>query len=384
MNLDYENPKAEFEDALFKKFWKITGSEEFGEISMENLKTFLLGLMNYYLPKMGHSEETIGLGRVINGKYFLRQEEVLKVHKLFMQFYDNRVKMLAKVGYQKKIDKLTKMQDVFKNLKCKDTKITYSAVKGNAKSLSKVKEKISEKKRTEKLPIRSPELILSRSGNFFEDRGNSSKTPKTLRSKLILDSSFHSNRSFSRSHSRSRLVHQTSMKSINSENESKIFSTDTISDPNILLKAQDILGQFSLLSNQKKAVPEKIEENEKIEKNKKNERFGKNEKLGKTEKNEPSPVSKLVFQKKSNLKSVNSKNIDDQLKRATVLLKQTKLGDDFSNEEIIIDVNMPNGTMKTLVIPQNASRSLAVRKFVKDNKLSVEMSQTLLDSIQYS
>ena len=359
--VDSDFQRAEIEGALFKKMWKILGAEESNEISMDNLKTFLLGIMNYFIPTIAHDDESTSLGKFISEKYYLRQEEVLRIHRMFMPLYENRISMLKKVGQQKKIDKFSKMQDIFKNLKCNDTKITYGSFK--SKEVPNKPRNISEKKKRKKIPVVASKAALdfSRSQKVLSNRDPNPNHQKS--SQLLLNSSFHSARSTSRSASRSRLAKQNSMKSINSDNESKILSADKISDPSILLKAKDILGQFSLLPKKRNKSPVVTE---------------------KDEPSEPSSTSKLIYKNKCRLKSVNSKNIDDQLKRATELLRQNKLEDDFNNEEIVVDVNMPNGTQKTLVIPQNANKVLAVRKFVKENHLSPEMGQTLLNSIQAS
>ncbi|OMJ94585.1 hypothetical protein SteCoe_2232 [Stentor coeruleus] len=95
-----ESPlKKDNEEKLFMKFWKITGAEEVQEISFDNIRTFLMGVMNFFLASMSHGDDTIGFGRVISGKYYLNQDEVLRIHKYFLPFYDNRMaglKMSAK------------------------------------------------------------------------------------------------------------------------------------------------------------------------------------------------------------------------------------------------------------------------------------------------
>ena len=334
--------------------------------------------MNFFIPYNSHNDESTPLGRVICGKYCLNQEEVLRVHRYFLTFYENRGSMLKKVAYQKKIDKYAMMQDIFKNLKCTETKITYGSAKskealvqekktfGKEKSVANLKNSANE--------IRDQEIIRDKSYQRLKEREKISKTPKLKRKVPKLDSSYHSSKSISRPHSRIRMRQQNSIRDL-SVGDSKAINADQISDLSILNKARDILGQFSLISNKSEKsgdLEEKKQKSMPIERSEKPEKY---------EKNEGNITSKLIYQKKTRLNSVSSKNIDEKLKKAADLVKQNKIIDDFNSEEIVVDVGMSNGKQKTLIIPPNSDQRQAVSKFVKENNLSPEMGRTLLNSI---
>lgn len=328
------------QENLIKKFWKITEADQMGEISMENLKTFCLGIMNYFLPSMNNGDDTILLGRVVNGKYYLNQKEVLKIHKIFLLFYENRMFMIKKINYQKKIENSTKANDIFKNLKSNETKIIYQCADSD-KSIDTSYYK--EKNRRVNKSFKGRTRSIGQSERF--------QTPNKARprTKSKLDESFRSSRS------RSILAKRDSTRSI-SENEFKALATDKISDPSVLTMAKDILGQFISTKTEKKC-PEKLL----------------------TQKSENSLTSKLIFKKKTELNSLSTKKIDDKLKLASNLLKD-RLKPNL--KELVLEVSMPNGSQKTLIIPQNACRKTAVSRFVKENHLSPKMERTLIDSIE--
>ena len=144
------------------------------------------------------------------------------------------------------------------------------------------------------------------------------------------------------------------MRSSNSESEFKSFGTEKILNPSILLKAQNILSQFTKTVEYGKKHHEKEIKTE----NKNN-------------------CSKLIFKKRTRLKSVNTRNFDEKSENPTDLTKN-KLE---HNEALVVDVNMPNGFHKTLIVPKNSSKKQIIAKFVKDNNLTSEMGSTIMNSI---
>ena len=363
LSSDIDNSvKLEIEEKLFIKMWKITGSEEAQSISTDSLKTFLLGVMNFFLPSMAHNQSSGQLGKVIFNRYHLNQEEVLKIHRVFLPFYENRVESLKKNTFTQKLEKFLKMQELFKLNKPEKVNIVKNFP---GKPINERKFTRSEVKHNIKTIIKKPEK-------------STCITPASK--KANLNTSFRSARSLSRSKSRGPLSGRSSV----SENEWVGVNHDQISDPSIILKAQDILGAFSL----KKSV----EKEAKVENNGENPfKSGKNEpnvqkKDSLLEKNRKGPgglasnSQKLIFSKKNHiLKTVNIKPIDDDLKKATELLK-ARVG----NEDTIIDVNLPDGFHKTLVIPKGSNHRQVVQKFANDYNLSLEMAKTLLNSINNS
>ncbi|OMJ77215.1 hypothetical protein SteCoe_23252 [Stentor coeruleus] len=390
--------KKDNEEKLFVKLWKITGAEDCQEILMENLRTFLMGVMNFFLASMSHGDDSVGFGKIVSGKYYLNQEEVLRIHKMFLMFYDNRMVGLKKISAQNNIEKLIKMEDVMKAIKNKEPKILYTGGKSN--EISKLTKILSEKNlKPSTSNVKSPRVSSTKRVQKQISRIEHFKTPGPKRVHANLNTSFRSARSKSGSRPQSRLARLDSKRSSISEAEGQIITSDKISDPSILLKAQDLLGAFA--SKHKKEKQPKGQQNEVRVKNrpkaetrenmqkeklndKKNEPGQDTEDKDK-EKNDGISSSKLIFKKKQRLKSLgSSKNFDLDLRKATELIKKNlnkspeKLG---YYDEVVVDVNMPDGSMKTLVIPQGSNQKAIVSKFVKENGLSAEMGRTLLENI---
>lgn len=357
LSSDIENSvKLEIEEKLFIKMWKITGSEETQSISTDSLKTFLLGVMNFFLPSMAHNQPSSQLGKVIFNRYHLNNEEVLKVHRVFLPFYENRVEFLKKNTFTQKLEKIVKMQELFKSSKPEKVVKTLPGKIINDRNVTRTEVKNSTNTIIKKL------------------ERSTCKTP--VSKKANLNTSFRSARSLSRSKSRGPLSGRSSV----SENEWVGVNHDQISDPSIILKAQDILGAFSLKKSVEKE--DKVEKPLKAEIPLKSETNlqQKDSMLDKSCKGLSSNSQKLIFNKKNHiLKTVNIKPIDDDLKKATELL-MARVG----NEDTIIDVNLPDGIHKTLVIPKGSNHRQAVQKFANDYNLSLEMAKTLLNSINNS
>lgn len=391
--------KKDNEEKLFIKLWKVTGAEESQEILMDNLRTFLMGVMNFFLVSMSHGDDSVGFGKIVSGKYYLNQEEVLRIHKMFLVFYDNRMASLKKISAQNTIEKLIKMEDVMKAIKNKEPKILYSGGKPNDAS-SKLTKILSEKNlKPSTANAKSPRVSSTKRVQKQVSRIEHFKTPGPKRVHANLNTSFRSARSKSGSRPQSRLARLDSKRSSISEAEGQIITSDKISDPSILLKAQDLLGAFA--SKHKKEKQSKGQQNEvrvknrpkaetreNMQREKINDRkteVGQDPENKDKEKNDGVSSSKLIFKKKQRLKSLgSSKNFDLDLRKATELIKKNlnkspeKLG---YYDEVVVDVNMPDGSMRTLVIPQGSNQKAIVSKFVKENGLSSEMGRTLLESI---
>ncbi|OMJ93025.1 hypothetical protein SteCoe_4106 [Stentor coeruleus] len=339
---DYEEnvTKKDNEEKLYEKFWKITGCEENKKISMDSLRTFLMGVMNLFLPSMSNGDEAIGLGKVVSERYFLNQNETLRIHKMYLSYYDNRIGSLKKTALQKKVEKFTRMEEVFKGLKCKETKITYGS--GNTETSMRLNSILSEKNlrtsvintksqimpsenteknlRTSTISSKSQILPTEKKLNKQTTRLDICKTPIPILLENNLNTSFRSARSKSGSRPQSRAAMQSSGRSSVSEFECQAISSDAILDPSVLLKAQDIFGAFSLLL--KKDLGEGKDKNVGVEANNKDDKkiddkstgiCGKMD--GSKEKGEikdqvergksgQRSMSKLVYQQKKRLKSV--------------------------------------------------------------------------------
>ena len=407
------------EEKLMNKMWSLIGGDLNGEASMENLRTFVLGVMNLFLQSMTHSEPGTGLGRLIGNRYYMNQEEVLNVHKHFLLFFTNRNSAARKVLDASKPDLLNKSENPEKkNLKPeifeKNTKIETPAKLNKPETVEKIpkaikSEKFSNKDKNEGSSIQEPvvvrikehqsykvgnkNLAQGKAESFGKDlkinRVQSVKsvsknekdncmTPKSRRQVDNLNTSFRS----ARSKSRSRLG-QDSARSSMSESDWAGINNDKISDPSILLKAQDLLGAFSSkakkVGNEEK-IQKKAENEEKTQKKAENEeKIVK--KMEKVENLEQSTSSKLLFKKNIGFKSQNTKGIDDELKKANELLKGNSRSPAKRSDDIVVEVSMPDGTQKTLIIPLKSNHQVIVQKFVNENSLTNEMGKILLNSI---
>lgn len=360
MSSDVESSvKQEIEEKLFVKMWKITGSEELLSISSDSLKTFLLGVMNFFLPSMAHNQAESKLGKVIFNRYHLNHDEVLKVHKVFLPFYENRAENIKKSTFTQKLEKFVKMQELFRAHKSEKTLGVKNLTTKNINERNFVKNEVRKNSQAKIVAKK-----VERSSCVTPGPGNNN-----------LNTSFRSARSRSRSRG------PQSGRSSVLDNEWVGVNHDQISDPSILLKAQDVLGAFSVKKNGDHEVkPEKKSEfgmelkknEEKIKKS--NENCGKGSNMVKTN------SQKLIFNKKNHcLNTVNMKSIDEDLKKARELLNSRA-----GNDDTVIDLNLPNGLHKTLVIPKGSNKNQAVKNFANDYNLSLEMAKSLLNSISNS
>lgn len=467
------------EEKLLSKMWNLVGGEKTGEVSMENLRTFVLGVMNLFLQSMGHSEPATGLGRIIGNRYYMNQEEVLKVHKYFLLFFGNKnsaarklldaskpetlnkvekpeivvklekpdvgvragkseiVVKLEKPGYEtmlnkpddaikaekpeiiiklgksdnaakidkpenvnkvdnpERINKFEKKTEKFKEKTDKKVEKTDKKVEKTDKKVEKIdkkEEKLENHSIQEPTKVRIKEHQTYKTGNKHFPQGklenskdlkvsqvhsvksiaksdrDSCMTPKSRRQIDNLNTSFRS----ARSKSRSRMG-QDSARSSMSESDWAGLNNDKISDPSILLKAQDLLGAFS--SKIKKPEPQ-IKSKKSAEMEPKMMK-----KVEKVENLEASTSSKLLYKKNLGFKSANTKGIDDELKRANEMLKGNSRSPAKGGDDIVIEVSMPDGTQKTLIVPMKSNHQLLVQKFVNENSLTNEMGDILLNSI---
>ena len=407
------------EDRLVSKMWSLIGGDLNGEVSMENLRTFLLGVMNLFLQSMTHSEPGAGLGRLIGNRYYMNQEEVLTVHKHFLLFSSNRNSAARKLLDASKPEILNKAENIEKKTFKpesfeKNTKIEIPAKSNKPEAIEKnlkvtKNEKFSNKDKNEGSSIQEPVAVRIKDHQIYkvgsknlaqgktENVGKDSKmnrvqsvksvskndrencmTPRSRREVDNLNTSFRSARSKSRSK-----FGQDSARSSMSESDWAGINNDKISDPSILLKAQDLLGAFSSktkkLGNEEK-TQKKVENEEKAQKKAENEaKIVK--KMEKVENLEQSTSSKLLFKKNIGFKSQNTKGIDDELKKANEMLKGNSRSPAKKSDDIVVEVSMPDGTQKTLIIPLKSNHQLLVQKFVNENNLTNEMGKILLNSI---
>ena len=84
-----EHPKFNDEKALVDKLFKLIGAEDF--VKIINLLKICLAIINIYIPSMTHSLDSpkSPFGSIINGNYSLQKDEVIKVHKHFSLFFEN-------------------------------------------------------------------------------------------------------------------------------------------------------------------------------------------------------------------------------------------------------------------------------------------------------
>ena len=480
------------EDKLLVKMWSVTGAEAHGELSLENLRTFLLGVMNFYLQSMGHSLPEGQFGRIIDGKLYVNQQEVEKIHRFFFTFYENRTnemkKMLTSVSSEKNLkvlkdpkleimgqekpERLTRADTVGKFESASRPKTQGSAFVQKpaevpkadqvsssiqsskpsqpiqpAKSIQPSQSSSALHPKPSKLQIPEPpkpsntsnldsltslktpdlsspskldqdespaiivrvkEAHISKSNpkqavsskaaekpskpetkmakvqsvkSLTKESRENCMTPKSRRSENL-------NTSFRSARSKSRSKAQNSARSSMSESEWTEINNDKISDPSILLKAQDLLGAFS---NKPKNAPiqSSLNANVKETKGLKEVKEAKEVKAGfdedrKTQAKkmeEQASGSKLLFKKESGFKGHLNKGIDQDLRRVQDMMKSKSRSPDKGMEEFVVEVSMPDGTQKTLKIPVNSNHKVIVEKFARENHLTGEMANILLGSI---
>ena len=349
--------KKEIEEKLFTKMWLITGSESSSLISSDSLKTFLLGVMNFFLPSMSHNEAGVQFGRVILGRYHLNQEEVLKIHKVFMPFYQNRANSVKKLTQTTRFEKFIKMQETWKSNKIKEPGPS-PILKQSATTRMKIPKAVlgNSVKSSKNL---SPAKCWAKVG----DKGNS--RTHGLKNKSM-NTSFRSARS--RSKSRGKESNHSSI----SESEWVGITSNQISDPSIISKAQGILGIFSIKPSQASpSIPAPAVS---------------------SPLSPPSPVSPPAPAQSAPAMKARSQNLlftrkpigpkpvptefDNHLKKIQDILRSRS-----SPEDLQIAVSLPDGSNKSLKIPKSANSKQIIQKFIKDNKFSAELERNLLNSI---
>ena len=200
-------------------------------------------------------------------------------------------------------------------------------------------------------------------------------TPKSRRSENL-------NTSFRSARSKSRSKAQNSARSSISESEWTEINNDKISDPSILLKAQDLLGAFC--NKPKNVVSQNsLNANNKEIKglNEVKAGFDEDRKSLPRKGEEQASGSKLLFKKESGFKGHLNKGIDQDLRRVQDMMKSKSRSPDKGAEEFVVEVSMPDGTQKTLKIPVNSNHKVIVEKFARENHLTGEMANILLGSI---
>ena len=85
-----EHPKYEEEKILIEKFFKIIAGDE--NIRVQNILKLSLAVLNIYIPSMylGNDGEVLQYGCMVNQIFSVTKEEVLRIHKLFSHFHENR------------------------------------------------------------------------------------------------------------------------------------------------------------------------------------------------------------------------------------------------------------------------------------------------------
>lgn len=94
INNNPENPRNDDEKSLVVKMWRLLGGDESGTVSKENLKTFVLAVMDCYISNEAGDNEasnlTTSIGKLVDGEFVLLKNEVNRLHRAFYMFYENR------------------------------------------------------------------------------------------------------------------------------------------------------------------------------------------------------------------------------------------------------------------------------------------------------
>lgn len=360
-----EHAKFEEEKTLTERFFKLIGTSE--TVSIQALHKLSLAVLNIYIPAMTLDYESEG--------FSVHKEEVLKIHKIFSSFYENR--QLSK--------------QVIKEIKAQEYSFKPQINPGSeaiAKEVQKRAGSLCSLKREEFLQ-REKKKAQEKIEKIKKDQEDEQAKVCTFKPNILKKS--NSNKDVASESDRGLSLYEKS-KLIKERKELKFKSgidqeiekdmSECTFAPRIekikVKEERDVLGSKSVqqqIMRMQKAREEQERKKNILERNMNSKPL----QLGV----EYTHKSKSSFKPPlSKPRSPVKRSVSPE-KPAELALTEKKMekSQNEEEEEIQLEVKLPNGSQKTLIIPPGSDKELKLSMFILENKLSEEMGAKLRFSV---
>jgi hypothetical protein len=411
-----EHPKHQEEKVLIEKFFKIIDTEDV--VIVGNLLRLSLAVVNIYTPSMTVSIENHDLlqyGTMHDKVFSVTKDDVLKIHKLFMSFYENRqlsnqiIKQVQPEEYSFKPQINTTSQFLAKDVLKRSNSLRFQKKEEfEQQEKKKTQEKLEKiKKDKEDQELKSCTFkpsILKKSSSKTDltqehhrtlslyQKSKETKEKKEKLVKTIMDQEIEKNMS--------ECTFAPKLEKIKVKEDKEILYTKSVQQQ--IFRMQKAREEQE---RKKKMIERNFSERTlsfAIDSSHKSKSSFKPPVYRYQQKNQAesdSPVDLIFenevpgtfhnqFDKKSEINEkfgvIFNENFENpNLNNFTENPNQNyKKKEEISEEEEIqLEVKMPDGSQKTLFIPPGSDKELKISMFILENKLSQELGQKLRKSI---
>jgi hypothetical protein len=366
-----EHPRHEEEKSLVEKLFSLIEAKD--SVKIVNLLKICLAMINIYIPSMTSQDSPRSpFGTMVDGNYSIFKEEVQKVHKLFSLFYENRqlstqvIKEISTESYTFR-PQLNPASESYAKQVQKRSGSVYSLKRENF--LQEEKRKAQEK--IEKIK---------------KDREEEEKKNCTFKPNLI-----------SKSISKQELPEKDRRKALYEK------SKEIIERKKEMTKAVEELGiekdlaectfaprlERIKVKEEKDVLYSKSVQQQliRMQRGREEQERKKNMLERLPNKNFKGSVRSPTGDKKS--KTLETLKFFEQTSEISPILasgiqygiKENRPESPSEDEEIQLEVKLPSGKVKTLVIPPGADKELKLSMFIIENRLTEEMGLKLRESL---
>lgn len=396
-----EHPKFEEEKALVDKFFKIIKADS---IKTQNMLKLSLAILNIYIPTMTinfESEPPSQQGPIVDGHLSISKEEVLKYHKQFIVFFDNR-QLSNQIIKQNAAEEFP-----FKPKLNSETKAIAKEVQKRAGSLcsqkreeflqeekKKTQEKIErlrkEKEEQEAKSCTFKPVLLAKSYSKAEvsdkdrglalfERSKEIQEKKQLKMKEVNNIEIEKNMS--------ECTFAPRLEKIKVKEDKEILNSKSVQQQ--LMRMQKAREE----QERKKNILERPTSGKKLSfgidySHKSKSSFKPPLPQGRTKsplKGTSYPDDGLyVMQdyRDANEYQIGDEGIENLYKeKPPEVIPKSATEENDDDEEIQLVVKMPNGSHKTLIIPPGADKELKLSIFILENKINEDLARKLRSSV---
>ncbi|OMJ78665.1 hypothetical protein SteCoe_21471 [Stentor coeruleus] len=392
-----EHPKFLEEKTLVDKFFKVINANE--EVLLKNILKMSLAIMNIYIPSLTteiDNQENPENSQVSG--FSMTKEDVLKIHKQFGVFYENR-------QLSNQVVKNVQQEEYpFKPQLTPGTEVLAKEVQKRAGSLCSVKREAylqREKQKTQEKHEKLKKEKEEREAQFCTFK------PNLLTKSTSKPESGDKNRSLALYEQSKELKEKKAqkLKNINELEQEKNLSECTFTPKLEKVKVKedrDILNSKSVqqqLMRMQKAREEQERKKNILERPVKGSAISTG--IDYSHKSKSSFKPPLPGGQRSPLKSSQGGDFFADFNTKTTatmdsLDKQAELDEVINramnhgkkkvvildeDEEIQLEVKMPDGSNKTLIIPPDADKELKISMFILENRLNEDLGRKLRASL---
>ena len=386
-----EHPKFGDEKALVDKLFKFIGAED--SVKILNLLKICLAIINIYIPSMTYSDDSSksAYGSIIDGNYSLLKDQVVKVHKVFFLLYENRQKSTRVV---KEIKDPQIEQCSFKpqiNLSSEAYAKSSQNRSGSVYSIKRETFLQEEKKKNQ------DKLEMVKKLREEEENRNCTFKP-TLISKSMSKQEFSEKDRRKALYEKSKEINEKKKNQLEivAEQKTEKDMAECTFAPKLerikVKEEKDILYSKSVqqqLLRMQKAREEQDRKKNMLDRcepgnNAKAAINGKNLIRSPTGDSLSRTQEKIQFLDEryevSNIPGISQSNglmLSDFYSFPTTSDKPILVED----EEIQLEVKLPNGKIKTLIIPPGSDKELRISMFIIENRLNEDIGVKLRESL---